>query len=199
MCGRLARSPLLLMCEESVLSPRCGTRACVGAPAARRTLAAPARGRFCAGVHVGRHPSLRFSHPFSRFGPPPPPAQSQAPEAQGCSRQHFLTGESCPGRSTRASYKAGLCFKTVSAGYAEGRGVLELVFRRRRLVHGGGVGLQRAGRATVSNCVKQLCCASLDSGLPSPLCARREASDGPLAFSWSSARPQSIPAANKGF
>ena len=188
------------MFEESVLSPRCGTRACVGAPAACRTLAAPARAGFAPVCTLADTRVYVSSHPFSQFGPPPPPTQSQAPEAQGCSRQHFLTGESCPGRSTRASYKAGLCFKTVPAGYAEGRGVLELVFRRRRrLVHGGGVGLQRAGRATVSNCAKQLRCASLASGLPSLLCARREASDGPLAFSWSPARPQSIPAANKGF
>lgn len=69
-------------------------------------------------------------------------------------------------------------FQNCASGLSGGRGRggvggSELIFTRRWLVHGGGVGLQRAGRATVSNCVKQLRCASLASGLPSPLCARR--------------------------
>ena len=65
-----------------------------------------------------------------------------------------------------------LCLGVKRWSGAGGRAGSELVFTRRRLVHGGRVGLQRAGRATVSDCVKQLRCASLASGLPSPLCAR---------------------------
>lgn len=74
------------------------------------------------------------------------------------------------------------------------------VYAAALLVHGGGLGLQRAGRATVSNCVKQLrlCRLSPRPAKPSWL-ARREASGGPIAFSWSPGRLQSIAASKKGF
>lgn len=171
---------------------------CVGAPATRRTLAAPARGRFCAGVHIGRHPSFRFLASIFSVWTPTPTSTEPGSGGSGLFPAAFPHGRVVPWAVHAGFVQSQALFQNCVWGLRGGPRGFELIFRR-RLVHGGGVGLQRAGRATVSNCVKQLRCASLASGLPSPLCARREASDGPLAFSWSPARPQSIPAANKGF
>lgn len=173
MCRRLARPPLLLMCEESARSPRCGTRVCPPDP--RR----PRPGMFCACVHVGRHPSFSFLASICSVWTPAPTSTDPGSGGSGLFPAAFPHGRFVPWAVHAVLLQNRALFQNCASGLSGGRGRggvggSELVFtRRRRLVHGGGVGLQRAGRATVSNCVKQLRCASLASGLPSPLCARR--------------------------